>query len=84
MDLLLISLAREPILKIDVVTFQLYRLVQNRISAQRFRQKRKNEFENLKENFNTVLKDNEKLRNQVSLRSNYDISKTYFINDHLL
>ena len=46
-----------------MITFLLCRLVQNRISAQRFRQKRKNEFENLKENFNTVLKDNEKLRN---------------------
>lgn len=43
-----------------------YRLLQNRVSAQRFRQKRKNEFENLKDNLRRLIQENEMLRNQVS------------------
>jgi len=39
------------------------RLIQNRVSAQRFRQKRKNEFESMKQNLNQLAEENEILRN---------------------
>lgn len=42
-----------------------YRLLQNRVSAQRFRQKRKNEFEQLKDDLREAKDENEQLRGQV-------------------
>lgn len=49
-----------------LINLIIYRLLQNRVSAQRFRQKRKSEFENLKDNLRRLIQENEMLRNQVS------------------
>lgn len=43
--------------------------MQNRVSAQRFRQKRKNEFELLKESMDKLEAENNTLKNKVSQRN---------------
>jgi hypothetical protein len=43
--------------------------MQNRVSAQRFRQKRKNEFELLKESMDKLEAENKTLKNKVSQRN---------------
>ena len=43
--------------------------MQNRVSAQRFRQKRKNEFELLKESMDKLEDENKTLKNKVSQRN---------------
>ena len=60
-------LSHHPIYSFSILNLDLnhiyHRLIQNRVSAQRFRQKRKSEFEALKDNLNSVLQENELLRN---------------------
>jgi len=43
--------------------------MQNRVSAQRFRQKRKNEFEILKESMDKLEAENKTLKSKVSQRN---------------
>jgi hypothetical protein len=44
------------------LTINIYRLLQNRISAQRFRMKRKNEYEILKDSMTLLEQENENLK----------------------
>jgi len=59
-----------------------YRLHQNRISAQRFRQKKKNEYEQLKDTLGIVQAENEKLKGKVEELAKMVKQRQEVINQH--
>jgi bZIP transcription factor len=53
------------VISMHVITYLLSRLMQNRVSAYRFRIKRKQEFETLKQYVNELVSENDNLRQEV-------------------